>query len=195
MYEVIGSRLSRAFRVLWMLEEIGVEYRHLPVAPRSEEVKSVNPSGKIPVLRVNGATLSDSVAIMTFLGDFHKALTFPAGSIERGRQDALTQKIVDEMDAVLWVAARHSFILPQELRVPEVKKTLLWEYERHVKYISDLVEGPFLMGDTMTHTDILLCHCLGWAKVAKFPAPPDRLATYFNEMQERPAYQRAAALP
>ena len=37
MYDVIGSRASRAFRVLWLLEEIGVEYNHLAVAPRSPE--------------------------------------------------------------------------------------------------------------------------------------------------------------
>ncbi|MEM8538123.1 MAG: glutathione S-transferase family protein [Pseudomonadota bacterium] len=195
MYEVIGSRQSRAFRVLWMLEEMGEPYAHLPVPPRSDEVRAVNPSGKIPVLRVDGATLSDSVAIMTFLGDYHSALTFEAGSLERARQDALTQKINDEMDAILWVAARHSFILPKELRVPEVKKTLLWEYERHVGYIDRLIEGPFLMGETMTHADILLTHCLGWAKVAKFPDAPQNLSNYFARMRERPAYIRASKLP
>ena len=47
MYDVIGSRASRAFRVLWLLEEIGVEYNHLAVAPRSPEALAANPSGKI----------------------------------------------------------------------------------------------------------------------------------------------------
>lgn len=37
MYEVIGSKASRAFRVLWLLEELGVDYDHTPqgrAAPR-----------------------------------------------------------------------------------------------------------------------------------------------------------------
>ena len=48
MYDVIGSRASLAFRVLWLPEEMGLEYTHLPVAPRSnsKEALAVNPSGK-----------------------------------------------------------------------------------------------------------------------------------------------------
>jgi len=36
MYTVIGSLTTRAFRVVWMLEELGVEYTNLNVKPRSE---------------------------------------------------------------------------------------------------------------------------------------------------------------
>ena len=195
MYQVIGYRASRAFRVLWMLEELGQPYEHIPAAPRSDEARAANPSGKIPALRVDGDCLTDSTAIMTWLADRHGALTYPAGSLERARQDALTHQILDDIDAVLWTAARHSFVLPEERRVPEVKESLKWEYARNLARMSEALEGPFLMGETMTVPDILLTHCLGWASRAGFPDPDEKLAAYVARMQAREAFQRAASLP
>lgn len=195
MYEVIGTRASRALRVLWMLEEIGVDYTHTPAAPQSEEARAANPSGKIPAFRVGADVITDSVAIMTFLGDRHGALTAPAGTIERARQDALTQQIIDDLDATLWMAARHSFILPEEQRVPAVKEPLKWEFARNLARLSAAMQGEFLTGDTLSIPDILLSHCLRWAEIAKFPAPDDTLADWQARMQARPAFQRAVALP
>ena len=195
MYEVIGSSASRTFRVLWMLEELDIPYTHLPAAPQSEDARAANPSGKVPVLRENGGYISDSLAIMAYLGDVSEDLTFPAGSFERARQDALTYRIADELDSALWVAARHSFVLPHEMRVPEVKVTLKWEYERNLGFLADEVSGTYLMGEQMTVPDIVLTHCLRWARAARFPEPPDELGAYLDRMEARPALRRAASLP
>ncbi|MFB9150004.1 glutathione S-transferase family protein [Roseovarius ramblicola] len=195
MYDVIGSRASRAFRVLWLLEEMGIEYNHLPVAPRSKEALEVNPTGKIPALRDGETVLTDSTAIMTFLADRHGQLTHAPGSHERAAQDALTHRILDEVDALLWTAARHSFVLPEAHRVAAVKDSLKWEYERNIRRLEEALAGPFVQGETMTIADILLGHCLIWAGKAGFPAPPARLAAYLEAVTARPAFQRAAALP
>lgn len=195
MYEVIGTRASRAMRVLWMLEEMGVPYTHVPAAPHSDEVRAVNPSGKIPVLRGGDAVLTESVAIMTYLGDRHGKLTHPAGTIERAHQDALTHQILDDVDALLWATARHTFVLPEEHRVTGVKAAMKWEYARNIARLSKALEGPYLMGDRLTLPDLLLVHCLNWADIAKFPAPGARLADYQARLTARPAFQRAAALP
>ncbi|MEM9844027.1 MAG: glutathione S-transferase family protein [Pseudomonadota bacterium] len=195
MYEVIGSSASRAFRVLWMLEELNIPYTHVPATPQSPEARAVNPSGKVPVLRQNGGYISDSLAIMAYLGDSTDDLTFPAGSFERARQDALTYRISDELDSALWVAARHSFVLPKEMRVPEVKVTLRWEYERNLGFLAEELKGPYLMGEKMTVPDIVLTHCLRWARNARFPEPPASLNNFLKEMEARPALQRAAELP
>lgn len=195
MYDVIGSRASRAFRVLWMLEELGVAYKHTPVAPRSPEAMAANPSGKVPAMQVGDVALTESVAIMAYLGDKHGKLTYPAGTLERARQDALTQQILDEIDALLWTAARHGFILPEEHRVPAVKDSLKWEYTRNIARLADRLQSPFLMGDTMTTPDILLTHCLRWAEIAKFPGAGDALTAYRDKMEARPAFQKTVSLP
>lgn len=194
MYEVIGGVRSRAFRVIWMLEELGVPYRLNNAAPRSDAVRAHNPSGKIPVLLVDGEAITDSTAIIQFLADTHHALTAPAGSLARARQDGVTQFVLDEMDALLWTASRHSFILPEDKRVPEVKESLKWEWHQSLERLaSHLGDSPFLMGEAFTVPDIIATHCLNWAVSAKFAPPQDTVAAYVSAMRKRDAFKRAQA--
>ncbi len=194
MYTVIGGVASRTFRVLWMLEELGAPYEHQPASARSEEVTKLNPSGKIPVLIDQGVILTDSTAILTYLADKHGALTYPPGTIERAQQDSFTFAVLDELDAVLWTAARHSFVLPKDQRVPEVKESLKQEFARNVARLMARVRGPFVMGDMMTIPDIVLTHCGNWAVSARFPEPEADFSEYLANMRARTAYGRTRAL-
>lgn len=192
-YTLLGSPHSRAFRALWMLEELGLPYTHTPAAPQSPEVRDANPTGKIPVLIADGVAICDSSAILNYLGDQHGQLTYPAGSLDRARQDAWLFRILDELDAVIWTAARHAFVLPKPERVPEVRASLKVEFDRNVERISnELGQSPFLMGDRMTLPDIALGHCLDWSTIAKFPPLPERLQDYHARLRARPAYRRAS---
>jgi glutathione S-transferase len=192
-YLVFGGAHSRAMRVLWMLEELELEYSVVTASPRSEEVRSVNPTGKIPVLVVDGVTIPDSVAIMTYLADSHARLTAASGTVRRALQDAFVNAVIDEFDAVLWAAARHSFVLPEEHRVPEIKTSLRWEFIRNQDAIADRMapDGPFVAGAEMTLADILLSHCVGWARNAKFEVTNERLLAHNAMMRDRPAFRRA----
>lgn len=194
-YVVFGGARSRAMRVLWMLEELGLEYSVVTAMPRSDEVRALNPTGKIPVLVEDGVAISDSVAIMTYLADKHGALTAAAGTMARAQQDSFVQAVNDEIDAVLWAAARHSFILPEEHRVAGVKESLRWEFARNQTVIADRLsaEGPFVSGADMSLADILLAHCMGWAGSAKFEVTDERLQAHNAMMRERPAFKRALA--
>lgn len=191
MYKVVGGVRSRALRVLWLLEELEQPYEHVAAAPRSEDVVQVNPAGKIPVLIEDETPITDSTAIMHYLADKHGAFTFPAGTLGRAQQDSLTQFLLDEFDAALWMAARHSFILPEALRQSAIKDSLKWEFERSQKtLVNRMADGPFLMGERMTVPDIILAHCGGWAKAAQFPIVEDRLLEFFDRLRERPAFLR-----
>lgn len=194
MYTLIGHTMSRAFRVKWVLEELGLPYEQHSVAPQSPEAREHNPSGKIPALIDEGAVLTDSTAIITYLADKHDGLTFRAGTLGRARQDGFTQLILDEFDAALWSAARHSFVLPEDKRVPAMKDTLKWELARaQARLVAQMGDGPFLMGERLTIPDILLGHCLGWAITAKFGISEPRLSEYLNVLKARPAYKAARA--
>jgi glutathione S-transferase len=193
MYTVVGAPKTRAFRVLWMLEELGEEYTHIPALPRSDEARTYNPLGKIPALVDGDDVLTDSMAILTYLGDKHGKLTAPAGTVARARQDALTFWLIDEFDAILWAAAKHSFILPEEKRVPAVKEALKAEFSASANKLTEWLDGPYLMGDDITIPDILACHCLNWAVGAKFPRVDDRLFAYAKNLRDRPAFQAASA--
>ena len=196
MYTVHGSRRSRAMRVLWTLEELGQPHDHLPAAPRSEAVRALNPSGKIPVLTDGDAVLTDSVAIMTYLADRHGALTHPAGTHARASQDAITHMLIDEFDAILWAAAKHSFVLPEDQRRPEIKESLRAEFLRSEAALEAVLArsgGPWLMGGAFTLPDILAVHCLDWAAGARFGPRSEALRSYAERARARPAYGRAAA--
>ena len=192
-YTLIGAVKSRALRELWTLEDLGLDYDHIDAAPHSEAVTRVSPAGKVPVLVADGVALSDSVAIMTYLADRHGALCFAPGTIARARQDSLTHLILDEFDAALWTAARHSFVLPEDRRVPAIKDSIAWEFARNQGHMVSRMDadGPFVMGDTLTIADILLAHCCGWAANAKFPIIEPRLQDHMAMMRARPAFARA----
>ena len=185
---------SRSLRALWALEEMGEPYELVQSAPRSPEITALNPSGKVPVFQDGEAIITDSTAIMTYLADKHGKLTYPAGTLERAKQDALTHQVLDEIDAVLWTAARHSFILPEDKRCPDVKPSLKWEFESNLERLSEQLEGPFLQGDTMTIGDIILTHCLNWAFSAKFPSGNEKIQAYTKQMRSRDAFRKVAAL-
>lgn len=194
MYRVIGTVKSRAFRVLWMLEELREPYELVTAAPRSDEAKAFNPLGKIPALVDGDNVLTDSVAIMTYLADKHGGLTAPAGTPARAQQDAVTLWLIDEMDALLWTASKHAFVLPEKLRVPDITATLHKEFARNVDTLAGMLDanGPFLVGKDITVPDLLAVHCLGWAFGAGFPALPDPVKDYSKRLRARPAFRAAA---
>ena len=194
-YKIYGNLRTRATRVIWTLEELGVDYELVEAGARSDEAKAVNPSGKVPFLVIDGEVIPDSVAIMTFLADKHGALTAPAGTIARAKQDSFVQMVNDEIDGVLWAAARHSFILPEEHRVPEVKDSLKWEFARNQDAVANRMsaDGPFIAGDEMSIADILLSHYIGWAAAAKFDVTNEKLIEHNAMMRARPAFKAALA--
>jgi len=196
MYTLVGSLKTRAFRVLWCLEELQLEYEHIPAAPRSEKIAKLNPSGKVPALLVGDDVILDSVAICQFLADKHDNLTHQAGSIERAKQDSWTHFALDDIESALWTFAKHKFILPPELRVPDIAKSTKYEFERAMAFLETrLGDQEFVTGDKMTIPDILLCHCANWAQNGpKWEIPKGPVEDYIERMRSRPAYKKTMQL-
>ncbi|MCK7614463.1 glutathione S-transferase family protein [Roseibium sediminicola] len=195
MYKIIGFPRTRAMRVIWLLEELGEAYELDPAMPQSEKVRAVNPSGKVPVLMEGDEPITDSIAICTYLADKHGRFTFPAGTLERARQDSFTQFGVDVLEGALWTAAKNTFINPEDKRAPEVKDVCRYEFARGLDVLeARLGDGPYVMGETFTIADIIIGHCAGWAVAAKFDLPKDGpIHAYFNRLRERPAFQAMMA--
>jgi Glutathione S-transferase len=193
-YTLIGATSTRAARALWMLEELGVPYEHVGAHPHTEPVTTHYPRGKVPVLLVDGEPLTDSTAILQYLADAHGRFTAAPGTMARARQDSVVHMLLDEFDAVLWTSARHSFVLPQEQRVPAVKDSLRWELSANqAALVRRMGDQPYVTGDDFTIADIILAHCLMWARVAKFEITEPTLAAYAQRIAERPAFQRVFA--
>ncbi len=195
MLKVIGHPRSRALRVIWLLEELGEPYEVDPLPPRADGLAEFNPDLKVPVLVEDGVALTESVAICTYLADKHGRHTFPAGTLKRAQQDSFTQFAVDVLEGALWTAGKNSFVLPEDIRVPDIKTACRYEFARGLETLERrLGEGPYVMGETFTVPDIIIGHCSGWAVAAKFDLPKDGpLKSYFKRLQDRPAYQAMKA--
>ena len=81
---------SRGTNVVWMLKECGAQY-DVKLIPFGEAMKSadylaVNPMGKVPALKADGAVLTETAAIITFLAEQFpdKHLIPAADSLARG---------------------------------------------------------------------------------------------------------------
>lgn len=188
---IIGATRSRTFRVLWLAEELELDYEHVAELPRSETVTRLNPLGQIPVLTDGDVVIPDSLAILHYLADRAGRFTYPAGTPERARMDARINFVLTEMEAPLWLAARHSFILPEERRHPEIKPWLRDDFrDAGEKFVKLLGDSDHFASDDFSIADIVAAHTIGWAINAKFE-PSDALKAYLRRMSDRPAWERA----
>src|SRR5476649_120356 len=64
---------SRAFPVLWLLEELGLSYRSEIISlsdwRRPERLLAITPSGKVPALVDGGTVVTEAPAICLYLAD------------------------------------------------------------------------------------------------------------------------------
>ncbi|KAB0625172.1 glutathione S-transferase [Acinetobacter gandensis] len=63
---------SRSFRILWAMQELGLDYqvklyKRLPNFSAPVELKSIHPLGKSPILVDDGLVLAESAAILEYL--------------------------------------------------------------------------------------------------------------------------------
>ena len=195
--KVYGTQFSRAFRVLWMLEEIGMPYEHIPVRPHDSQLSAIYPRGKVPVIVDREQIVQDSTAILYYLANrYGHGLIHTENTPDRTQLDSLVFMILDEFDACVWAAAKHSFVLPKALRVKNLKPTLKWEFAQSSKAIVNRSKlQPFLLGKRLTLPDFIFAHCLQWATVAKFEIAEPALQIYMDQINKRPAYKKILNLP
>jgi len=193
MLELIGNPNSRAFRVLWLLEELELPYKMRNLSPRDPEVFTLNPSGKIPALLDGDNCIIDSAAICQYLADKHQKFTFDAGTIDRAKQDSFTFFALDDMEIPLWTYTKNTFALPKIQQVPQILPQCKTEFFKALKiFETRLADKQYVMGTSFTIPDIFLAHCLTWAKSIGYEIPKGAANDYLQRVRSRPAYKRAS---
>lgn len=98
-------RSSASYRVRIALGYLGLEWEAVPVnllegAQRSADHLVRNPQGLVPVLQVDGANLTQSLAIIEYLDEVHGHRFLPADPVARAKVRALSYAIAMEIHPI-----------------------------------------------------------------------------------------------
>jgi glutathione S-transferase len=212
MITLYGCYRSRASRNAWLLGEIGLPFRHVPViqayrlpdpeapdAPlhtRSPAFLAVNPNGLIPAVEDDGLVLNESLAINLYLARKHGGDLAPRDVREEGLM----------LQWSLWAATEcepHTLaILFNRLSRPEAERDAaaadqaVERLRRPFAVLDRALEtgGGFVVGGRFTVADINLAEVLRYAQAAPelFEAAP-RVRAWIEAAQARPAFQAMMA--
>jgi len=189
---------SRSQRILWLLEELGLEYRIEKYSrdPKTNlappELLAIHPLGKSPVMQDGDLILPESGAIIEYLleryGDGRLAPRL--GTPERVRY--MYWMHFAEGTMMLHLVSRLYLT-----RVGEAAKTIQGRVEVMIKNELDLVEDELgrsahLAGEDFSAADIQMAFPLEFAAHARLVGEKhDKIREYLGRMQARPAYRRA----
>ena len=67
--KIYGDLRIRAFRVVWMCEELGLSWELEETFPWTDKIYAVNPLGKVPVLIDGDVQVYESAAILNYLAE------------------------------------------------------------------------------------------------------------------------------
>ena len=201
MLKIYGSVRSRTFRCLWTVEELELPYSLVNVdfaagEHRQESYLKLQALGKVPALVDGELTLSESAAICTYLADKapEKGLVPEPRTADRARYDQWLSFVLSELEQPLWTVGKHTFALPEAMRVPDVVEVAKKEFARPAAVLAAAVASrDYLVGDGFTVADIMAVHTLNWARVAQIPLGHDALEAYRKRHVARPAFKRVLA--
>ena len=196
-----GVGTSRTMRAHWMLAELELPYERRPITSRSGETLTpeytrLNPSQKIPTLQDGELVLSESAAIVNYLGATYGAarmLCPPASLRERARYDQWCFFVMMELDAnTLYVIRKHEDLHELYGEAPNALQAARDGFARQAHAAAQRLadSGPYVLGENFSGADILLTTCLNGAIRRKIELP-DALHDYLKRITTRAAYQRA----
>jgi glutathione S-transferase len=193
-----GAGSSRPMRALWMLHELELAYEHRPIRSRTGETLTpeytrLNPSQKIPTLQDGEFVLTESAAIVNYLGARYGAargLGPPTEPRERARYDQWCFFVMMELDAnTLYILRRHEDLKDIYGEAPNALQTARDCFVRQVNAAAQRLEasGPFVLGERFGGPDILFTTSLVSALGRRIELPGP-LHEYLKRTTARPAY-------
>lgn len=193
MLKLYGTPPTRALRVIWLLNELGLEYEMVPVdllggEHRKHDFLTLNPAAKVPVLVDGDLVITESAAIQLYLAEKNPEAGYIPTTVEgRAQMYRWIFFLVTEIEQPLWRIARHTFIYPENQRLPQDIDLARQEgiemvavLERHMK------DREFLVGDRLSVADFTAAYTLDWANEEQMLENAPRLKAYLESLYARP---------
>jgi glutathione S-transferase len=188
---------SRSTRILWLLEELGIDYELVRYERTAgfrapEALAEVHPLGKAPVLQDDDLTLAESASILAYLAGRYGDGRFmpPAGTSDAAIHDEWLQYGESSAGLPIMMTLLGGMLggLPDHISrftTPELKKAFDYIAARLA------VGGPYLMGETFTIADIQLAYMIDVAESSGMLGGHPTLGAYLTTLKARPALVRA----
>jgi glutathione S-transferase len=201
MLTLYGISASRAFRNLWLLEELGVEYRHEPVGFRNGETETpemlaLNPNGHIPVLTDDDLVLYESMAINLYLASRYGVATplWPAEPVGQGLVYQWSFWVMTEVEQPLLTVLMHKRVMPAERRDPDKVARNTGILKKPFAVLEQALQPhDWLLGDAFSVADLNVAAVLSWARAARLDlADYPRLTAWVKACMARPAFRCAS---
>jgi glutathione S-transferase len=182
---------SRSSNILWLMEELGVDYtlEHVDIRAEggvAESYRAVQPNKKVPAIEHNGVVVTERAAIAIYLCDvFHEAGLAPrVGEKERGPYltwlvygDAVFDPAVAAR-AQGWEYVANNFSFGSF-------EDMVANVERRLQY------SPYIAGDTFTAADVAMAGNIAYVMNQKWLPEKKAFVDYVARTTSRPAAQRA----
>lgn len=197
MITVFGE--GRGFRVVWLLEEMGVAYRLRPVdllagVENDTEFLAINPGGFIPAIQDGDVTMVESIAIMEYL----MARYGPTPLAPEPHDPAFPayQQFLHLGEAGL--AASIYFVVGARNFAPETQRQN-WSagqaqevFDTRLRLVTrQLARSPYLAGESFTAADISVTYALELGQRSGGVVLGEAERAYVARTSARPAYERA----
>ena len=196
MLTLYHSPKSRSFRIVWLLEELGLPYALKTVPIRRSDgsgedagpaYRKIHPHGKVPAIVHDGTTVFETSAIALYLADLKPEAGLAPKVGEPLRGPYLT-----------WLAYSPSVLEPalvcRFMKIDHVPGAMGWAPLEEVASFIDraLSPGPHILGEGFSAADIVLGG--GVPYISQLLGPTAQRDAYVERLAARPAYRRAQEL-
>jgi glutathione S-transferase len=197
---IYGVARTRAFRALWISEELGLSYEHFPIeigggGARSPEFLALNPNGRLPFVVDDGFVLAESLAITLYLAKKHATGTlYPVALEDEAKAWQWSFWAIAEVDRGVNIWSLHAVRLPPNERNASLREEALKVIDAPFKVLDAAVaKQPYLLGSEFTVADLnvaaVICHA-----VAMDLGGVPNLKAWLTRCLDRPAARKALAL-
>ena len=197
MITVYGE--GRGFRVVWLLEEMGLAYTLRPVdlmagVKNDPEFLAINPGGFIPAIVDGDVTMVESIAIMQYL----MARNGPTPLAPAPQDPAFPAYLQFLHLGEAGLAASIYFVLGARHFAPEAERNnwsaaqALDVYQTRLRLVTrQLARSPYLAGDAFTAADISVTYALELAQRSGSATLGEAEHAYVARTTAREGYKRA----
>lgn len=197
MIKVYGVPMSRAMRVLWALEEVGVPYELVPTDfltdVHTPEYLEINPNGRVPALQDGDLTLFESLAINLYLARKYGPALWPKTLADEARGYQWSIWAMTELEEPVITTLMHRSFLPQNLRDPRKADEAAERFRKPLGVLEGALAGrQYLAGPDFTIADLNVASVLMVFAMGELTLTPN-VGAWLASCTERPALARAQA--